>query len=232
MAMCNVLPGAKETLYSKLDVVQEFYERAAKPFQEVISALKEYEEKEMDPLEGASPYDEIKKNQDFLNLLGQSCLCLMSTVVNDYLQDFAKEKGHPYRPSLLSFCKRRYLKIETFFKEELGINLKELKNINGLRFDLVLIREIIDVRNSIQHENRFWDLSCWHPESFYKEFPQSRFSGERIQTPIVEGGADTGKAMTSEISVTPEGLKDAKARIEAFSKCLEVAWSATPSAMR
>ena len=170
--MCNVLPSAKETLYSKLDVVQEFYERAAKPFQEVILALKEYEEKEMDPLEGASPYDEIKKNQDFLNLLGQSCLCLMSTVVDNYLQEFAREKGHPFNPDLFAKRKDKYKKTVTFFKENLGINLEELKYANGLPFDSLLIQEIICVRNSIQHQSRLWDLSCWHSKGFYGKFPR------------------------------------------------------------
>jgi hypothetical protein len=185
--------------------------------------LKEYEEKEMDPAEGQ--YEEIKKNEDFLNLLGQSCLCLMSTVVNDYLRDFATEKGHPFNPDLFA-CKGKYKKIVTFFKEHLGITIEE-KDINGLPFDLSLIKEIIDVRNSIQHVNRFWDLSCWHSEKFYRSFPRSRFSGDPIQTPPVEGSADTGKAITSEISVTPDGLKHARAKIEDFCTCLEVAYSAT-----
>src|ERR1039458_8197187 len=114
MVMLNGLPDAKRTLNSKLDVIDEFYERAGTPFVELISALKEYEEKEMDPVQGQSPYDEIKKNQDFLNLLGQSCLCLMSTVVNDYLRDFATEKGHPFNPDLFA-REGKYKKIVAFF---------------------------------------------------------------------------------------------------------------------
>ena len=224
--MWNGLPSPKGTLCSKLDVIDEFHERAAKPFEELISALKEYEEKEMDPIQRQSPYDEIKKNQDFLNLLGQSCLCLMSTVVYDYLRDFAKEKGHRFNPDLFA-CKGKYKKTVTFFKENLGINLKELKHTNGLRFDLSLIIEITDVRNSIQHENRLWDLSCWHNEKFNRRFPRSRFSGEPIQTLLVEGSAATAKAITSEISVTPEGLKHARAKIEDLCMCLEAAYSAT-----
>ena len=225
--MLNGLPDAKRTLNSKLDVIDEFYERAGTPFVELISALKEYEEKEMDPVQGQSPYDEIKKNQDFLNLLGQSCLCLMSTALNNYLRDFATEKGHPFNPDLFAKGKDKYRKTVTFFKEHLGINLEELKDTDGLPFDLALIKEIIDVRNSSQHENRFWDLSCWHSEGFYTEFPESTFSGDPIQTVPVEGSADISKAITSEISVTPEGLRNARERIEAFSKCLEFASSTT-----
>ena len=223
--MLNGFPDAKETLNSKLDIIDEFYEKAATPFVECISALKEYEEKEMEPVQGQCPCDEIKKNQDILNLLGQSCLCLMSTVVNDYLRDFATEKGHPFNPDLFA-CKGKYKKIETFFKEHLGITIEE-KDINGLPFDLLLIKEIIDVRNSIQHENRFWDLSCWHSDKFYRRFPRSRFFGEPIQNLPVEGSADTARAITSEISVTPEGLKHARAKIEDFCRCLEAAYSAT-----
>ena len=225
--MLNGFPDAKETLSTKLDVIDEFYQRAAKPFEEFISALKEYQEKEMDPAEGQSPYEEIKKNQDFLNLLGQSCLCLMSTVIIDYLRDFAAEKGHPFNPDLFAKGKEKYKKTVTFFKEHLGVNLEELKYTNGLRFDLSLIKEIIDVRNSIQHENRFWDLSCWHTEGFHAEFSSSPFSGDPVQTIPVEGSADISKAITSEISVTPEGLRNARERIEAFSKCLEIACSTT-----
>lgn len=225
--MLNGLPGAKETLNSKLDVIDEFYARAAKPFEELISALKDYEEKEMDPAEGQSPYDEIQKNQNFLNLLGQSCLCLMSTVVDNYLQDFVRERGHPFPPSLLSISNDKYRKIVTFFKDELGINLEELKDIDGLSFNLSLIKEIICVRNSIQHQSRFWDLSCAHSEKFYRKFPRSKFSGDPIQAIPVEGSADTGKAVTAEISVSPEGLKHARAKIQDLCKCLEVAYSAT-----
>ena len=223
--MLNGFPDAKETLNSKLSVIDDFYERAAKPFEEFISALKEYEEKEMDPVEGQSPYDEIKKNQDYLNLLGQSCLCLMSTVVNDYLRDFATEKGHHFNPDLFA-REGKYKKIVTFFKENLGITIEE-KDINGLPFDLSLIKEIIGVRNSIQHQSRLWDLSCWHGKGFYVKFPESRFSGDPIQTISVEGSAHVSKAITSEISVTPEGLKHARAKIEDLCMCLEAAYSAT-----
>lgn len=89
----EVFETARGTLTSKLKIIEEFYETAAKPFRERIADLRKYEAEEMEPFNGPSPHDEIQKNEDFLNLLGQSCLCLICTAVNDYLGDFALEKG-------------------------------------------------------------------------------------------------------------------------------------------
>lgn len=212
---------AKNILFSKLDVIDCFYETAAQPFKDNLAALRQYEDEEMDPVEGPSPYDEIQKNEDFLNLLGQSCICLMSTATYSYLEDLAREWGKQMDLSPYGKTKGTSRKIMKFYKEVFDVDLAQLRDENGLPFHLPRIKEIIDVRNTIQHENRFWDLSCWHGKGFNREFDESVFSGEPVMEIPFESSRTPPKQLTTEVRVGPEAVTESGARIRGFAECLE-----------
>lgn len=201
----------------KLKFIQWFYERASEPFR---TAKRQIEHREgafhedppgFDPENGEPPYiEEWVESDTALNVLGQSCLCLIQTSFRDFLDAFIDRSGRQ-PPSIKGNWFKKYAK---FFKATYGIDW------NKAPVDLTLIEDVSLTRNSIQHSEhpgRFYAVARKQTIEHRRRYPESIFADEMERTLFP---AHMSKE-PYKIRVTQESLYSALDAIEKFCSYLE-----------
>lgn len=197
---------------AKLQFIRDFYKKAAKPFKTTKRQIEKrtgpfrHYPPGFDPEDAEPPYIEewVEADAD-LNILGQSCLCLIQISFKDFLDVLAKGRGNA-KPNTKGNWFKKY---KNFFQEHYGIDW------DGAHVDLALLEDICLTRNSIQHSQhhrRFYSLDRTQTADHRARFPDSIFA-DGIDKQLFPS------ARTDEpyrIKVTEESLYAALETIEKF----------------
>jgi len=166
----------------KLRFIEWFYDEAAKPFVTMKRHIEKRQGRfredppDFDPEYGEPAYlPEWFEADQALNILGQSCLCLVQTSFRDFLDGFVQRSRAP-KPNLKG---KWFEKYQQFFRSHYGIDW------TATPVDLKLVEDISLTRNSIQHTEdfgRFRDLDRKQTREHKERFPTSIFTDDIDRT--------------------------------------------------
>jgi len=181
-------------LEDKLRFIEAFYNTAAKPFEKVIQQIENRtgryrnDPPNFDPEWGEPAYlEELMDAHTSLNLLGQSCLCILQNAFRDFL-DGCVVHTRVQKPNLKGNWFKKY---KVFFKQRYKIDWDEAPVNHELLEDVSL------TRNSIQHTDGHvsWTLNRKQTKDHFSRFPNSKFVSkmDKHLTPSLPGNVTVKK---------------------------------------
>jgi hypothetical protein len=208
-------------LEDRLNFLERFYDRAARPFELIQEQIDKGEEPfvpqrpsgELDEPEYLTQWGEA---QDSLRLLGQCVVGLLAKALQDYLKSFIAREANLNNASDFSRCIAQY-KSDGWLSTYCAF-LQEATGFSWHKSPVPLsqLEQIVLTRNDSIHDPVI-DRACANrSESHYKKYPLPKFADE-LEVLMLEG-SDEPPLM---INVTRQNLAQAIDEIRRFGSFIE-----------
>ncbi len=198
-----------------------FYENSVAPFRETIRKI----EAEEAPFDNPS-YDESGEPayleewieaSEAMEVLGRTCITMVSASLNLYFRTWEKELGIRWEPGerKLAFKNGNLRGYRTCFEEALGRTWSECPA------DLELLEQIILARNRDQHPEEITTMRVKHGKTDLKKYPRPVFMSESDRYLLDDRELETGYLIDPAVHVSSEALYAAIAETEKLAGWLE-----------
>jgi hypothetical protein len=209
-------------LERRLAFIEQYYAAAAAPFIERKQKIKLGEEPFVPPYseDGEPPYlDEWIEADESLQILGQTCISMLSASFHLYFTTWQRHLGVPVAPALRPvFKKRGWLNgYKSYFLTNFKIDFEK----SGC--NLQLLEELVLARNRVQHPESITSRSTSYSDDDLQKLPRPFFVSEREVELMVD--ADDGERrwlIPPTVTVTDEKLQAAITEVRNFCEWLEV----------
>lgn len=206
----------------RTEFIRQFYETAGEPFQEIMRQI-EAEEPPYDPpySEDGEPVflDEWLQANDGLQILGRTCLSMLSPTLQLYFKIWESElriewsEGERKRAFKNGFL-RGY---QRCFGEALDLPWAQCPA------DLALIEQVTLARNRDQHPDQITSMQAKHSKYDLEKYPHPFFVSEFERRMCTDPETDDAFWMTPAVHVSREGLFMAIDEVEKLAEWLEQA---------
>ncbi|MDR7307195.1 hypothetical protein [Rhodoferax saidenbachensis] len=210
-------------LERRLKFVEQFYREASAPFVERKRKIDAKEE----PFVGNSSEDgeppflfEWLEAEDSLQVLGKSCLSMLSASLHLYLKTWECQLGRPVDESLKPIFKKKgwFAGYQLYFSKIFSIEFED----SGC--SLALLEELVLARNRVQHPDQITTHDTHWTDSDLQKLPSPVFvSRQEVE---LNSSLDSGEyswLLPLTIHVTPEKLNTVISEIRRFAEWLETA---------
>src|SRR5260221_7308568 len=156
--------------------IRQFYDTAAAPFAERKRKIEEEEEPFVPPYseDGEPPFlEEWCQAKESLQLLGYSCISMLSTALHLYLRTWEEKLRLPANVFKAEFKKGWLSGYKAYFAANLGVNFDDGPA------DLSLLEEVVLARNQVQHPNDILNQLSTHPAKDRETLSRSFFLDDR-----------------------------------------------------
>ena len=207
-------------LGERLAFIKQLYPQSAAPFIETKRKIEAEEEPFIPPYsEDPEPpfLAEWIEAEESLQVLGHVSISMLSASLNLYLKAWERKLGRPVDSSFKSDFKKGWLNgYMAYFKNHFSVNFENCP------CDLVLLEELILVRNRVQHPETITMQRSYYSQSDLSKIKSPYFIEANDQE-LLSGMEDGEKSwlMPPSIHVTEEKLMKAIAEVEDFAKWLE-----------
>lgn len=209
-------------LERRLAFIEQYYTAAATPFLERKRKIEAGEEPFVPPYsEDAEPphLEEWLEADESLQILGQTCISMLSASFHLYFTTWQHHLGVPVAPSLKPVFKKRgwFNGYKSYLSANFGVEF------GNSGCNLQLLEELVLARNRVQHPESISSRSTNYSDDDLKKLPSPFFVSEREVELMV--GAEDGERrwlVPPTINVTEEKLRAAIAEVRRFSEWLEV----------
>jgi hypothetical protein len=156
----------------KLRFIERHYKTAVEPFVTIKVKIHNGEEPynpagpNVDPESDEPPFvEEWIEADESVNIVGCSCLCLVQSVLLEYLREYLQELNRTL-PNGTGNLLSRY---RSFFRDQLGIDWDR----GPVPFDI--LEDLTLARNHIQHETKITSRYARQTSEYSRRFPKSLF---------------------------------------------------------
>lgn len=208
-------------LFQRLQFIKQFYRNSAAPFVERKRRIEAEEEPFVPPYseDGEPPFlAEWVEADESLNVLGWSCISMLTASLHLYLKTWERQIGIPIDKSLKPCFKSNgwFHGYKAHFAQQLGVRFEDSP------CDLSLLEELVLARNRVQHPESITTHSTHYSDSDLKKLPRPFFVDEKdldLFSEVDEGARSW--LMQPTVHVTAERLFSALSEVSRFSKWFE-----------
>ena len=207
-------------LEQRLAFIEQLYVNAAAPFVERQRKIEAEEEPFVPPYseDGEPPFlTEWLEAKESLQVLGGSCISMLSASFHLYFKTWERRLGVPVGPPLIAAFKKGWVNgYRVYFLRLFGIKFEDSS------CDLPLLEELVLARNRVQHPASITSQNAQYSDDDLKKLPSPFFIDERERELFSEGEeGERNWLMPPTIHVTPEKLLAAISEVRRFSVWLE-----------
>jgi hypothetical protein len=209
-------------LERRLAFIDHYYRTAASPFLERKRLIEAGESPFVPPYseDGEPPFlEEWLEADESLQILGQTCLSMLSASFHLYFTTWERRLGIPVAESLKSTFKKRgwFNGYKAYFMQNFQVNFEDSS------CNLHLLEELVLARNRVQHPESISSRSTSYSADDLKKLPSPFFVGEREFDLLLSADeSERNWLVPPTISVTEAKLQAALAEVRRFSDWLEV----------
>lgn len=208
-------------LFERLQFIEQFYRNSAAPFVERKRRIEAEEEPFVPPYsEDGEPtfLAEWVEADESLNVLGRSCISMLTASLHLYLKTWERQIGIPIDESLKPCFKSNgwFHGYKAHFAQQLGVRFEDSP------CNLSLLEELVLARNRVQHPESITTHSTHYSDSDLKKLPRPFFVDEKDLDLFSEVDEGTRSwLMQPTVYVTGEKLFSALSEVSRFSKWFE-----------
>lgn len=208
-------------LEKRLAFIEQYYHTAAAAFVERKRLIEAGEEPFVHPYseDGEPPFlEEWIEADESLQILGQTCISMLSASVHLYFTTWQRHLGVPTAPALIPmFKKQGWLNgYKAYFLQNFQVRFED----SGC--NLQLLEELVLARNRVQHPESITSRSTNYSEDDLKKLPRPFFVSEReVELMIDAEDGEREWLIPPTINVTAGKLQAAIAEVKRFSEWLE-----------
>ena len=201
--------------------IRYFYENAVAPFHETKRKIEAKEEPFGDPPyseSGEPPYlEEWMEASDAAEVLGRSCITMLSASLNLYFGTWEKEFGIRWEPGERKHAfKKGYLEgYRICFEEVVG------RSWSDCPADLELLEQMVLARNRDQHPEQITTMQVSHGDRDLTKYPRPVFMSDVERRMLGDPELEEGYWMNPAIHVSSEGLHAAITETEKLASWIE-----------
>ncbi|MFZ1748027.1 MAG: hypothetical protein WBO24_18260 [Nitrospirales bacterium] len=202
----------------RLEYAEYFFTTAAKPFEDIISAI-EKEEAPYVPVYAESGDPQFLKEwtdaSTGLESVGITALSMLASSLQLFLNEWICRIEKPGKKYKRTHKKRGWFYAYQKILEEVGLNLLDCPA------DLELIEQAVLARNRGQHPDHLTTLRTTHSKNDLKKYPSPYFVSETDRRIINFDDGEMSWWLTPYIFVDHEKFKHVKSEIEKMCMWLE-----------
>lgn len=207
-------------LKQRLEFIRQFYVNSSATYIERKRLIEAEEEPFVPPYsEDPEPafLDEWIEAEESLQVLGRTCISMLSAIFHLYLKTWEREIGIPVDDFLKADFKNGWLNgYKAYFARHFNIRFDDSPS------DLAVLEEIVLARNRIQHPESITMDSLHYSDSDLKKLQHPFFIDENDASLFSETEEGERAWLTApQIQVTSEKLFTALSEVESFAEWLE-----------
>ena len=207
-------------LSRRLEFIRQFYEMSSAPFIERKRQIEAEEEPFVPPYsEDPEPafLDEWLEAEESLQVLGRTCISMLSAVFHLYFKAWERKIGIPIDPSLWADFKNGWFNgYKAYFARHVRVRFED----SPVR--LGVLEEIVLVRNRAQHPESIVMDSSYYSRSDLEKLPHPFFIDESDASLFSETDENERTWLIAPpIRVTAEKLSAALSEVESFAEWFE-----------
>lgn len=205
----------------RTDFIRSYYDTAAEPFREIKRKIEAEEPPFLPPYseDGETPFqEEFDHAETALNVLGQSCVSLLSDTLKLFFED--------WRSTVVRFNlddqERWLLKKEGFvaaYRAALGEIYQTDWSDCPVQFEI--IEQVVLARNRSQHGGSLMTLRVTHDPRTLDRYPRPHFTRPEEASAWTGGDGPWSRYLAPAVSVSREALFSAIDEIEALADWLD-----------
>jgi hypothetical protein len=210
-------------LKKRTNFIRRFYEQAGEPFRTTIRKINAAEAPfDMAPYDeaqdGAPPFmEEWSEASTALEMLGRTCISMLSASLQLYFQTWEHEIGMVWEPKERGkVMKNGFLK---GYRSAFGDVVDHLWDDCPVDFDIM--EQIVLARNVDQHPDHISTMSVMHTDKDWQKYPQPFFVSDIERKASSDPEMPRVSWMRPTLHVSPEALAAAIEQVEALGDWME-----------
>jgi len=207
-------------LRGRTRIIRSYHATAAAPFQEILNKIEAGEPPYEPPYSenGEPPFmAEWMEAQTALDLLGLSCISMLSDSLKLYFREWERELGIECQPALKKEFRNGFLHgYRTCFAQAAGVKWDECPA------DLAIIEQVVLARNRAQHPDSIIQMTVSHPLGNVRKHPQPFFVSDLERELLTENDIEDVSWIYPFVKVDRDTLLGAIAEVEKLCDWLEV----------